>query len=126
MAQIRYLIIVAVIFTAAFGVSALLGIEQMTACLWALLANAVAVCGGFVPAAFSSRYRPSLYPLSILAAGVIRLLITAGGAAIILVFVEVGVLWFVAWLSFFYLVVLVVEVCFVVRTIDGRNQTAGL
>jgi hypothetical protein len=125
MAQIRYLLIIAAVFAFAMVFSAFLGGQQTKTCLWALIVNSVAVCAGLVPVVLSTLYKPSLYTLSILAAGVIRLLITAVGAVIILVFVEVGVLWFVAWLGFFYLVVLGAEVYFTVRRLSRQNMLAA-
>ena len=121
MAQVRYMLFIAVIFAVALALSALLGGGQSRACLWAVIANAVAACAGFAPVILTSLYKPSVYPLSVLTAGVIRLLITAVGAVIILAFVEVGVLWFAAWLGFFYIAVLVAEVYFVVRRLNGQN-----
>ena len=121
MAQIRWLLIVAAVLAVAIVLSAFLGTGQTKACLWAAIATIIAVCGGLVPVVYSTLYKPSLYAVSVLAAGVIRLLITAVGAVIILAFVEVGVLWFVAWLGFFYIAVLVAEVCFVVRRLNEQN-----
>jgi hypothetical protein len=124
MAQIKWLPIVAAILAFALVLSAFLGTGQTKACLWAVIATTIAVCVGLTPVVYSVFYKPSMYPLSVLAAGVIRLLITAGGAVIILIFVEVGVLWFAAWLGFFYIVVLAVEVYSAIRTLNRQNQTS--
>ncbi|MDO8302450.1 MAG: hypothetical protein Q7T18_04320 [Sedimentisphaerales bacterium] len=83
--------------------------DVMRGCLWAAAVMAPTAFAGLVVIRYvTSRNR--VIPVNIFSAGAIRLLLSLIGSVIILRFVAVPVVWFVAWLGIFYFVVLVAEV----------------
>jgi len=119
----RWLSIVALVLAAGLGVGVLLGGQSAQACFWAAVVNAISSCGAFVPILYCLLYRPAVLATGILAAGVIRLLLTIAGAGIILLLVNVDVLWFAVWLGLFYLTLVATEVYFAVRMLHGQSGT---
>ncbi len=111
-----WVVILAVFFALMFGVSALFGDSVRGACFWAIIVNAIAAGGGAAPVVYAVAFRPSVQAYYLLVAGTIRLLLAAAGSSIILIFVKVNVLWFVASVGIMYATVLALEVCFFVKT----------
>ncbi len=120
-----WLLVIVVVFALALGVSFFLGADVAKSCLWAVIISVIGGCGGLAPVIYTSLVKSSPSAASVLAVTVIRLLITLGGAAIIITSVRVHVLWFVAWLGLFYLVILVAEVCFIIKTLSQYDGIKG-
>lgn len=120
-----WLLVIVAVFALALGVSFFLGADAVKSCLWAVIISVIGGGGGLAPVIYTSLVKSSLSVASVLAVTVIRLLITLGGAAIIITSVRVHVLWFVAWLGLFYLVILVAEVCFIIKTLSRYDGIKG-
>ena len=120
-----WLLVIVAVFALALGVSFFLGADVAKSCLWAVIISVIGGCGGLAPVIYTSLAKSSPSAASVLAVTVIRLLITLGGAAIIITSVRVQVLWFVAWLGLFYFVILVAEVCFIIKTLSQYDGIKG-
>jgi hypothetical protein len=123
--EIRYwrmLIIMIVVFAAAFGASALLGETARNNCFWAIVINGVAACGGIAPFIYAGLFKPSIPAYYLLAASVIRLLLAVIGTGVILYFVKIDAFWFAVWAGFLYMVVLMLEVRFFIKMLTGCNE----
>ena len=122
-----WLLVIVAVFALALGVSFFLGADVAKSCLWAVIISVIGGGCGLAPVIYATLVKtsPSVVSVLALAVTVIRLLITVGGAAIIITFVRVNVLWFAAWLGLFYLVVLAVEVCFIIKTLSQYDGIEG-
>ena len=120
-----WLLVIVAVFALALGVSFFLGADVAKSCLWAVIISVIGGGCGLAPVIYTSLVKSSPSAASVLAVTVIRLLITLGGAAIIITSVRVHVLWFVAWLGLFYLVILVAEVCFIIKTLSQCDGIKG-
>ena len=120
-----WLAVITVVFAAAAAISAAFGSIAFKACLWAIAAAAAAAGGSLVPVIYSAVFRPSMLAGSAMAAGVIRLLLMLAGAVTILFFITVDILWFISWLMLFYPVMIVAEVCFILRAVNEDKQGDG-
>ena len=112
----------AVVFAAALGTSVLLGKSAVKSCLWAVLVTGVACIGSLIPIVYAVLSGKSLSIPTVLAASVIRLLLMISGAIIIMLFVKTDALWFVIWLSVFYVVMLFLEVRVFAGAINKPNR----
>ena len=117
-----WMLIIIVFFAAVFGVSALLGESARNNCFWAIVVNGIAVCGGIAPLLYAGLFKPSIPVYFLPAAGVIKLLLAVIGSGVILYFVKIDALWFAVWVGVFYLAVLVLEVCFFIKMLTGRDE----
>ena len=120
-----WLLVIAAVFALALGVSFFLGADVAKSCLWAVIISVIGGGCGLAPVIYTTLVKTLPSIASILAVTVIRLLITVGGAAIIITSVRVHVLWFAAWLGLFYLVILVAEVCFIIKTLSQHDGIKG-
>lgn len=120
-----WLLVIVAVFALALGVSFFLGADVAKSCLWAVIISVIGGGCGLAPVIYASLVKSSPSAASVLAVTVIRLLITLGGAAIIITSVRVHVLWFAAWLGLFYLVILVAEVCFIIKTLSQYDGIKG-
>jgi hypothetical protein len=125
--KIKWLLLplIAAVFAAAVAVSTFFGGAALTACLWATAAASVAAIGSLAPVVYSVIFRPSMLMNSALVSGAIRLLLMLAGAVTILLLVRVDVLWFIAWLIAFYMVTVLIEVCFILRAVNENKQGDG-
>jgi hypothetical protein len=120
-----WLLVIVAVFALALGVSFFLGADVAKSCLWAVIISVIGGGCGLAPVIYATLVKTSPSVASVLAVTVIRLLITLGGAAIIITSVRVQVLWFVAWLGLFYFVILVAEVCFIIKTLSQYDGIKG-
>jgi hypothetical protein len=116
------LIIIIVFFAAVFGASALLGESARNSCFWAIVINGIAVCGGITPFIYAGLFKSSIPAYYLLAASVIRLLLAVIGTGVILYFVKIDAFWFAVWVGILYMVVLILEVRFFIKTLTGCNE----
>jgi hypothetical protein len=117
-----WMLIIIVFFAAVFGVSTLLGESARNNCFWAIVVNGIAACGGIVPIIYAGLFKPSIPVHCLLAASVIRLLLAVIVSSVILYFVKIDALWFAVWVGVLYLAVLVLEVCFFIKMLTGRDE----
>ncbi len=117
-----WLLVIVAVFAIALGVGFSLGADIAKSCLFAILISVIGGFGGLVPVIYTTLTKSSPSAASVLATTVIRLLITVGGAAIILASARVNALWFFVWLCLFYFVILVVEVCFIIQTLKTTQR----
>ena len=120
-----WLLVIVAVFALALGVSFFLGADAAKSCLWAVIISVIGGGCGLAPVIYATLVKRAPSVASVLAVTVIRLLITVGGAAIIITSVRVQVLWFVAWIGLFYLVILVAEVCFIIKTLSQYDGIKG-
>jgi hypothetical protein len=71
-----------------------------------------------LPVFYAASYNPSSIQTLSLAAGAIRLLLTIAGSVTVCILVNVNFLWFFGWIAFFYLVILVIEICVALAAMD--------
>jgi hypothetical protein len=116
-----WLLVIAAVFAMASGVSFFLGADIAKSCLWAVIISVIGGGCGLAPVIYAALVKKVPSVASVLAVTVIRLLITVGGAAIIITSVRVQVLWFAAWLGLFYLVILAAEVCFIITVLKDKK-----
>ena len=120
-----WLLAIVAVFALALGVSFFLGADVAKSCLWAVIISVIGGGSGLAPVIYATLVKRALSVASVLAVTIIRLLITVGGAAIIITSVKVHVLWFVAWIGLFYLVILAAEVCFIIKTLSQYDGIKG-
>jgi hypothetical protein len=116
-----WLLVIAAVFALALGVSFFLCADVAKSCLWAVIISVIGGGCGLAPVIYAALVKKAPSVASVLAVTVIRLLITVGGAAIIITSVRVQVLWFAAWLGLFYLVILAAEVCFIITVLKDKK-----
>ena len=93
-------------------------------CLAALIVSGFAGCVAMAVIVYCLRYKPDMLLVGTLAATVIRLLLMIAGSAVVILFAKVNILWFAVWIGVFYLVTLVLEMCFTIRAAN-RNKVSG-
>jgi len=121
--KIKWLWMPIIIAVPALGVSSYLGADITRSCLWAVMVSVIAGSVGFAPVIYAARvYKSPPSVVSILAGITIRLLTMIAGTVSIIAFADINILWFVAWMGLFYIVILVMEACFVVRILKQYNQ----
>jgi uncharacterized membrane-anchored protein len=116
------MLILIVFFAAIFGISPMFGDNARNSCLWAVVVNTIAACGGAAPVIYAVVFKPVVPVYYLLAAGTIRLLLAVIASIIILLFVKIDTVWFAASAGILYAAVLVLEVCFFTKTIAGCDE----
>jgi hypothetical protein len=117
-----WVLIIIVFFAAVSGASTLLGEIAWNNCFWAIVVNGIAACGSIAPLIYAGLFKSSIPVYYLLAASVIRLLLAVIGSCVILYFVKIDALWFAVWVGVLYLAVLVLEVCFFIKMLTGRDE----
>jgi len=95
--------------------------DVMRGCLWAAAVMTPTALAGLVVIHHVTT-RNIAMPVGILSAGAIRLLLSLIGSVIVLCFVAVPVVWFVAWLGTFYFVVLFAEVYVAIQAMSRYKK----
>ncbi len=120
-----WLLIVALVFTVAYGICFLFGGNARASCFWAITVNGTAALGGILPVIYAAFLRPSVPIYYVLASSVIRPVLAIIGSGIILAFVKVDIFWFAAETIALYTVVLVLESCFIISIIHSGGEVSG-
>jgi hypothetical protein len=76
---------------------------------------------GLLPLIYAAAYKPDRQLFLGLAATAIRLLLMIAGSAIVIIVAKVNILWFALWIGIFYLVTLVLEIGFALRSANSNN-----
>jgi hypothetical protein len=106
----------AVFMAMVYSISLFIRKAAWQACLAAIGISVVVGLASLLPALYGIVRRQDLAVAFVLAASLIRLLLMAGGTAIILFFTKVNIMWFVVWLGLFYICMLAVEVWLLIKT----------
>ncbi len=118
-----WLLVIAVVFAAAYLISFLFGDNARNSCFWAVVVNGAAALGAIVPVVCAVLLKPPVPVHYVFAANAVRLLLAIVGSGIILHFVKIDVLWFVVCVGTLYIAVLVLEACFVTQTLCKSDET---
>lgn len=117
-----WLLIIVSVFAVAYGACFLWGNNARESCFWAIMVNGTAAFGGILPVIYAIFLKPSVPIYYMLAASVIRLLLAIAGSGIILAFVKVDIFWFAAETGVLYIVILVLEACFIISVIRSDGE----
>ena len=114
--------IFAALFVCGCIISVFSGKDALRACGLAMAVSVAAAAGGFAPVLYTGFFKSDHMAIGAMAGGLIRILLAVAGFIIVIKFVPVSVVWFLAWLGLFYLATVIVETFFVVSRMKVRSE----